>query len=99
MLAFYHNLIALRKRQPAFQTGKYTPVFADKQLIAFIRENDLDRFLVVLNLSHRPAYLRPKDEVFEGEIVLSSEPERTGLRVENTILLSGDEGIIVRLER
>lgn len=99
MLAFYHNLIALRKRQPAFQTGKYTPVFADKQLIAFIRENDLDRFLVVLNLSHRPAYLRPKDELFEGEIVLSSEPERTGLRVENTILLSGDEGIIVRLER
>lgn len=99
MLSFYHSLISLRKRQPALQTGKYTPVYSDKQLIAFIRENDTDRFLVVLNLSHRPGYLRPKNEAFEGEIIVSTETERIGLRIENNLLLSGDEGLIVRLER
>ena len=99
MLSFYQSLIALRKRQPAFQTGKYTPVYSDKQLIAFIRENDTDRFLVVLNLSHRPGYLRPKNETFQGEVIISTETERIGLRIENNLLLSGDEGLIVRLER
>lgn len=99
MLSFYHSLIILRKRQPAFQTGKYTPVYSDKQLLAFIRENDTDRFLVVLNLSHRPGYLRPKNETLEGEIIISTETERIGLRIENNLLLSGDEGLIVRLER
>jgi alpha-glucosidase len=99
MLSFYHSLISLRKRQPAFQTGKYTPVYSDKQLVAFIRENETDRFLVVLNLSHRPGYLRPKNETFEGEIIISTETERIGLRIENNLLLSGDEGLIVRLER
>ncbi|MCF0068860.1 DUF3459 domain-containing protein [Dyadobacter sp. CY261] len=99
MLSLYRSLITLRKRQPAFQTGQYTPVYSDKQLIAYIRENDLDRFLVVLNLSHRPAYLRPKNEHFEGEIIVSTEAERIGLRVDNNLLLSGDEGLIVRLER
>jgi alpha-glucosidase len=99
MLSFYHSLISLRKRQPAFQTGKYTPVYSDKQLIAFIRENETDRFLVVLNLSHRPGYLRPKNETFAGEIIISTETERIGLRIENNLLLSGDEGLIVRLER
>lgn len=99
MLAFYRNLIDLRKRQPAFQTGKYTPVYSDKQLIAFVRENENDRFLVVLNLSHRPGYLRPKNETFAGEIIISTEAERIGLRIENNLLLSGDEGLIVRLER
>lgn len=99
MLSFYRSLIALRKRQPALQTGKYKPVYSDKQLIAFIRENEIDRFLVVLNLSHRPGYLRPKNETFEGEIIISTEAERNGLRIENNLLLSGDEGLIVRLER
>ncbi|ACT91378.1 alpha-amylase family glycosyl hydrolase [Dyadobacter fermentans] len=99
MLSFYRSLINLRKRQPAFQTGKFTPVYSDKQLIAFIRENDEDRFLVVLNLSHRPAYLRPKNETYKGEIIISTETERIGLRVDNNLLLSGDEGLIVRLER
>lgn len=99
MLSFYHSLITLRKRQPAFQTGKYTPVYSDKQLLAFIRENDTDRFLVVLNLSHRPGYLLPKNETFDGEIIISTEAERIGLRTENNLLLSGDEGLIVKLER
>nr|WP_295922066.1 alpha-amylase family glycosyl hydrolase [uncultured Dyadobacter sp.] len=98
MLAFYHTLIALRKREPALQTGKYTPVFSDHQIVAFIRENDLDRFLVILNLSHRPAYLRPGQDQFRGEIIVSTEVERIGLRIENNLLLSGDEGLIARLE-
>ncbi|SDD84459.1 alpha-glucosidase [Dyadobacter soli] len=99
MLAFYHSLLTLRKRQPALQTGKYTPVYSDKQLLAFIRENDTDRFLVVLNLSHRPGYFRPKTETFAGEIIVSTETERIGLRIDNNLLLSGDEGLIIRLER
>lgn len=98
ILSFYYTLVALRKREPALQTGKFTPVFSDQQLFAFIRENDRDRFLVILNLSHRPAYLRSGPDEFSGEILVSTEAERIGLRIENNLLLSGDEGLIARLE-
>lgn len=99
MLAFYRSLVTLRKRHIALQTGRYTPVYSDKQLIAYIRENDTERLLVVLNLSHRPGYFRPQNENFKGEIIISTEAERIGLRIENNLMLSGDEGLIVRLER
>ncbi|MHA4741225.1 alpha-amylase family glycosyl hydrolase [Dyadobacter sp. MSC1_007] len=99
MLAFYRSLLALRRRHPALQTGTYTPVYSDKQLIAYIRENEKDRLLIVLNLSHRPGYIRPQNENFKGEIIISTESERIGLRIENNMMLSGDEGLIVRLER
>jgi len=98
MLSLYHKLIGLRQEEAALSVGEYIPVYADNQMIAYIREAaDSRRFLIVLNLSHRPCYLRQKNTAYAGIIVISTSPELEGTYVKDTISLSGDEGIIVAL--
>jgi alpha-glucosidase len=99
MLTFYRKLIALRQQQPSLKAGSYVPVHADPQVISFIREtDDADKFLVVLNLSHRPCYYSPNIQI-KGEVILATVPELEGAKVAGKINLSGDEGIIIKLEK
>ncbi|WP_143092960.1 alpha-amylase family glycosyl hydrolase, partial [Arsenicibacter rosenii] len=99
LLTLYRRLIRLRQNEPALMTGDYTPIYADRQAIAYLRGAEgADRFLIVLNLSHRPAYLKLNDDLAGGTIVLASYPELEGAEVSGNINLNGDEGIIVRLK-
>lgn len=98
MLALHKKLIELRQQESALSVGSYIPVFSDIQLIAYIREAEAQRFLIVLNLSHRPAYFRAEDQNIKGVVVVSTYLEREGLTVNDTIMLSGDEGVVVKLE-
>jgi len=97
VLSYYRKLIEIRQTEPALQTGRYTPVYCDKQMFAYLREDAESKFLILLNLSHRPAYFKPKS-VFKGKILLSTEPEREGFEIEETVALSGDEAALIRLE-
>jgi alpha-glucosidase len=97
MLSFHKRLIKLRQEEPALHIGSYTPVHADNQIIAYTRQADDRRFLIVLNLSHRPCYFTPEHQTLKGTIVISTYLEREGITISDTISLSGDEGIIVRL--
>ena len=97
-LSFYRKLIAFRQEEPSMMVGDYTPVYADRQIIAFIRAlGEHNRFLVVLNLSHKPAYFQPKETRFSGVIEVATLPELEGLPVSESISLSGDEGVVIRL--
>jgi len=96
-LSFYHRLIGIRKQEPALQTGDYTPVYSDKQMFAYIREKDGSRFLILLNLSHRPSYFKPKAN-YKGQVIISTEKEREGTQIEGIVALSGDEGILIKLD-
>lgn len=96
-LAFYRKLIQIRKESPALNVGSYSPVYTDQQLISYIREWQDERFLIILNLSHRPGYFRPKQKNYKGVVVLGTEIERAGMQVENVITLGGDEGLLIRL--
>ena len=96
-LSFYRKLIKIRKESPALNVGSYTPVYTDKQLISYIREWGDESFLIILNLSHRPGYFRPKQKNYQGVVVLGTEIERAGMQVENVITLGGDEGLLIRL--
>jgi alpha-glucosidase len=78
--------------------GEYRSVFSDRQMIAYLREADDNRFLIVLNMTHRPCFFKPDSFKFEGSIELSTEPERNGAIVKDNIALSGDEGVLVRLK-
>jgi alpha-glucosidase len=99
MLTYYRKLIDLRQKEPSLMVGMYKPVFSNNQLIAYIRHQEgSHRFLIVLNLSHRPCYFTPKHEIFKGHIVLGTSPELENMRVDGDIDLSGDEGIIVKLD-
>ena len=99
MLTLYRRLIQLRQQEPALMTGEYTPVYADKQVIGYMRKAEgTDAFLILLNLSHRPAYIRLADEQLQGTVELATYPELEGIVVSGRINLNGDEGIIVRLK-
>lgn len=99
MLLLYHRLIELRQTEPSLMTGEYRPIQADRQMIAYMRQSEgHSRFLVLLNLSHRPCYFSTSRFPLKGRIEIATMPELEGQRVEDSICLSGDEGIIVRLE-
>jgi alpha-glucosidase len=98
-LTLYQRLIRLRQEEVSLMTGAYRPVYSDQQQIAYIRQAEGHTgFLVVLNLTHRPCYFTPVIIRFKGVIILDTFPEIEQSRVENSIALSGDEGLIVRLE-
>ncbi|MCF0040168.1 alpha-amylase family glycosyl hydrolase [Dyadobacter fanqingshengii] len=96
-LSFYRKLIRLRKEHAALNIGDYRPVYADQQLISYIREWGDEKFLIILNLSHRPAYFKPRQESFTGTILLGTEVERIGMIAEDIITLGGDEGLLIQL--
>jgi alpha-glucosidase len=97
--ALYRRLIHLRQQEPSLKTGTYRPVCSDNQQIAYIRQAPgQPAFLVVLNLTHRPCYFTPPGFRFKGVIVLDIFPGLEHCRVEDSIDLSGDEGLIVRLD-
>jgi len=100
LLALHRKLIRLRAAEPSLHAGSYNAVYADKQVMAYIREMAGEsRFLIILNLSHRPCYFKPQQFLFSGSVELASSPELEGMYVKNLVNLSGDEGIIIRLDR
>ena len=98
-LTLYKSLIDLRQNEPSLMTGDYKPVCSDHQLIAYIRQAEgQPGFLIVLNLTHRPCYFKPGTILFKGTIVIDTVPEQLNAIVRDKIDLSGDEGLVVRLD-
>jgi alpha-glucosidase len=99
LLTLHRTLLALREKEPAFMAGDFVPVYADNQLLSYIRELEgHPRFLVVLNLSHRPCYFKGDREKYAGTIEVSTVPEMEGNVIGDIIVLEADQGVIVRLE-
>ena len=79
--------------------GDYKPVYSDQQSLAYIRQAQSEKaFLIVLNLSHRPCYIKVQHIPIKGKIVLATSMELEGISIDENIHLAGDEGIIVELE-
>jgi len=99
MLTLYKELITLRQSNVSLQSGNYAPVYSDSQVISYTRHaQGSEKFLIVLNFSHRPSYYLPKQYPFRGVIAIATSPEIVGTKVENTISLAGDEGMIIQIE-
>ncbi len=49
--AYTQTLIRLRRENPAFTQGSYTPVTKNRKVVSFVREHEGKRFLVALNNS------------------------------------------------
>jgi alpha-glucosidase len=94
MLALHQRLIALRRAEPALSIGGYTPVDAEGDVLAYLREHQGSRFLVALNLGPSPATL---PFIGSGEVTLSTDADRRPSPVHDTLELRGDEGVVVRL--
>jgi len=98
LLSLYRRLIYLRQKEKALMAGDVIPVYSDHQLISFVRAADETRFLIVLNLTHRPCYFKAETESFRGTTEVCTAGALEGTSVEGTIALEGDMGMIIRLE-
>jgi len=97
MLSLYRRLIALRRHEPALAVGSYRPVASEGDVFAYVREHDHRRFLVVLNLGPRPSQVT-LEGLGPGEVIVATEHRRQGQRVDQRIVLRGDDGLVVRLD-
>jgi alpha-glucosidase len=96
MLSFYKKLIGLRQSEASLMAGLYIPVYSDHQGMAYERRAEGSAaFLVVLNFTHRPFYFKYP---VKGSIVLSTSRELEGYEIDGKLNLSGDEGVIIRVE-
>lgn len=99
LLSFHRRLIALREQEAAFTAGGFAPVYSDNQILAYIRRPKAgSKFLIILNLSHRPAYFRPPGEPLSGRVEISTSRELEGTAVSGVIPMEADQAMIVRLD-
>ncbi len=98
LLAFYRQLLELRQKEPALQTGCYLPAGQKRNVFAFVREHGETTLLIAVNLSGIRARLAvPQHMDVTGEVILGTDPARAGSKIKEYIELGPDEGIIVRV--
>ncbi len=97
MLSLYRRLISLRRDEPALAVGSYAPVVTPGDLLAYVRENDGRKFLIVLNLGHEAQTFDPDERVFRGRVILGTHLDRDGEALAGALSVRGDEGLVVEL--
>lgn len=62
ILNYTKELIAFRQSHEALRAGTFAPRYeAHKQLLAFVRENEEERFVILINLDNKPAMFKAED--------------------------------------
>jgi alpha-glucosidase len=97
ILSLYHRLIALRRERPSLVIGSYQAVPAAGAVLAFQRQHDDDKILVILNMGPDACMVPlPEDFAVPGatRLLLSTHLDREGELLGPQVELRGDEGII-----
>jgi alpha-glucosidase len=97
MLTLYRRLLALRRAHPALSAGRYQPVAMTGDLVAYVRREGSEAFLIALNLGAEPYALSLKALGFGGRVVLSSLLDREEDAPTYEVSLRPDEGVILAL--
>jgi alpha-glucosidase len=97
ILNLYRRLLRLRRERPALSLGAYRPYVVDEDLLAYYRELNDERLLIVLNLTDRPQALK-LEEGAHARILVSTGAQRDGELVPGTVTVIGDEGLVIDLE-
>ena len=97
ILMLYRRLIALRRQHLALSVGRYAPIAAEGDILAFERQHRTGRFAVVLNLGHQP-HILPLAHGATGRVLLSTFLDRDEEPVGTQVQLRPDEGVIIALE-
>ena len=100
VLAFFRDLLTLRRETPALDVGSYRTVNASTEgVMAYAREKEGDTIVVVLNFSADAHTLDMSETGTHGEILLSTFCDRTGVEWMESLDLRGNEGIVLRLRK
>ena len=95
MLSFTRRLITLRQRSAALRYGSYRTLGDDQHLLAYIREADEERTLIVLNFGAEPRIWMLPQELAHGELLLSTHVEGQATVIEGQLAIGGHEGVIL----
>lgn len=93
------RLLALRRDFAELTVGDYRSLDAGDDVYAYLRSTGGGRLLVVLNFRATAARLRLEALVgiAEGELLLSTDPNRGTGAVSGTLDLAATEGVVIRL--
>jgi alpha-glucosidase len=92
LLSLYHQLISLRRREPALRLGAQQPLRCGNDIVAYERVLEKTRIAVVLNTVDEPRLWWPG----EGTLLLSSYLDRGEMPLDASMLLRKNEGLIIR---
>ena len=93
----YQRLIAIRRAYPALSFGSYNPIAASGDLLTYIRVLGEERLLIALNLGHEPLSTTLTAFLVRGRLLMSTEEDRVGESINQSIDLRPHEGVIVEL--
>ena len=94
MLALYRRLIALRRAQPALNRGNYEALDAGGEVLAYARNFEGQRLVVLLNFGATPAPIPPALMPRQPIVLASTDPARTG-SIESPLVMAAHEGIVL----
>ena len=95
-LSLVRRLAALRASTPALQDGAQLPLDAGRDVLAWIREGDGDRWLAALNFATEPTSFAVDEHA--ATLAVSTDPDRPEGSVDpRAIALGGSEAVLLRL--
>jgi alpha-glucosidase len=94
LLSLYRLLIGLRRRERALAAGEYVPMRSCNDIVAFKRRIEGEEILVLLNMAADP---RTWHQLPRAEVLVSNAGDRTAQRLEGAVLLSADEGLVLKV--
>jgi alpha-glucosidase len=96
-LNLYRHLLALRRMHPALSTGRYEPIAATGDLLAYIRHSRGERLLVVLNLGGESSTFSWDSREVSGNVLLSTHMDRQDEQFSSDLAVRANEGVIAKL--
>ncbi len=96
LLQLYHQLIRLRRDEPALVEGDYHPLRAQNDVLCYARSLGERRLLIGLNISGEP---RRWTFEADGKQLLSTCLDRIRDKVSRSFILRGNEGTVLALDR
>jgi alpha-glucosidase len=98
MLTLYRDLIRLRRSHRVLIDGGMQSIAATGNILRYLRTNEEESLLILLNLSHDPTPMELSD-LPAGTILRSTRPRTPGERVGPPIALQPAEGLLILLDR
>jgi len=95
ILSLYKALISLRRKLPQLQFGDYVPIVAQGDLLLYRRQSEGKAVVIALNLADQPISIASDAGGLNGDILLSTFLDREGEKVEGSLDLRGNEGVMI----
>lgn len=99
---FYRKMINCRKEHPALLEGDFIPLTKEpKEILAYLRRSGDETVMVILNFSVGSRKLKLDAGIagYKWEILVSTHERQEITFVDNAIVLSGDEALVLKRQR